>query len=82
MNGTNELSQMSKKLDSLVGPETPDGGTGLLNEVHAMLSDQQRRNQSEGLVGQRLDALLGMMGEEKERHAGQQNSESNLEDLA
>lgn len=43
--------------------------------MHAMVSEQKRRAESEGMVGQRLDALLQMMGEEKDRHAGQQNSE-------
>ncbi|WVW85409.1 hypothetical protein I302_107447 [Kwoniella bestiolae CBS 10118] len=51
-------------------PGLPD----LVADMHSMMSEQKRRNDSEGLVGQRLDALLGMMGEERERAAGQQNT--------
>ncbi|WWC63514.1 uncharacterized protein I303_106117 [Kwoniella dejecticola CBS 10117] len=51
-------------------PGLPD----LVADLHSMMSEQKRRNDSEGAVGQRLDALLGMMGEERERASGQQNT--------
>ena len=75
---------MSKRLTTLVGPDEPpkDGAPiepglpDLVADMHAMLTDQKRRNEAEGLVGQRLDALLGMMGDERERHQSQQNGAS------
>ena len=42
-------------------------------DMHAMVSEQKQRSESEGMVGQRLDTLLTMMGAEQERHASQQN---------
>lgn len=69
-NGTTELSTMSSRLEQLVSHVAP---AALVSEMHAMVSEQKRRNDSEGLVGQRLDALLQMMGEDKARHAQQQN---------
>ncbi|WRT68602.1 uncharacterized protein IL334_005580 [Kwoniella shivajii] len=86
-NSSTELSTLSKRLNILVGSAADEnsssaGGdhTGqpglpdLVADVHSMMSEQKRRNDSEGAVGQRLDALLGMMGEERERAAGQQNT--------
>lgn len=83
-NSSSELSAMSTRLNTLVGPEPAAGGAssegpvglpGLMADVHSMVSEQKRRNDAEGMVGQRLDSLLRMMGEEKERAAGQQSSE-------
>ncbi|WVR09459.1 hypothetical protein IAU60_006526 [Kwoniella sp. DSM 27419] len=51
-------------------PGLPD----LVADMHHMISEQKQRNESEGLVGHRVDALLAMMGEERERQAGQQNT--------
>ncbi|KAK8854619.1 hypothetical protein IAR55_003358 [Kwoniella newhampshirensis] len=81
LNSSTELSSMSKRLTTLVGPGesavngdgTPQAGLpDLVADVHSMMSEQKRRNDSEGMVGQRLDALLRMMGEDKERQANQQ----------
>lgn len=49
----------------------------LMADVHAMVSEQKRRNEAEGMVGQRLDGLLKMMGEDRERSGGQQARECN-----
>ena len=83
VNSTTELSTMSKRLNTLVGPEpTADGqptGPGLpdlVADVHSMMSAQKQRNDIEGMVGHRLDSLLQMMGQERERQASQQTSES------
>ena len=72
---------MSTRLNTLVGPDQPSGEEagpvglpGLMADVHSMVSEQKKRNEAEGMVGQRLDSLLKMMGEEKERMAGQQSS--------
>ena len=74
---------MSKRLNNLVGPEpSADGqpsGPGLpdlVADVHSMMSEQKQRNDTEGMVGHRLDSLLQMMGQERERQASQQTSES------
>ncbi|WWC90564.1 uncharacterized protein L201_005500 [Kwoniella dendrophila CBS 6074] len=100
VNSSGELSNLSKRLNILVGSsadENPSGSSvngetssssasvqspnsgqpglpDLVADLHSMMSEQKRRNDSEGLVGQRLDALLGMMGEERERASGQQNT--------
>ncbi|KAK6910862.1 hypothetical protein I203_104897 [Kwoniella mangroviensis CBS 8507] len=89
VNSSSELSTLSKRLNILVGSSADDtasstSGEGsttsqpglpdLVADLHSMMSEQKRRNDSEGMVGQRLDALLGMMGEERERAAGQQNT--------
>lgn len=87
MNSTKELSGLNTRLTSLVGPEDahvegadpaaphpPIGLPDLVADMHAMVSEQKRRAEAEGMVGQRLDTLLQMMGAEQERHAGQQNS--------
>jgi hypothetical protein len=89
VNSTKELTGLNTRLTSLVGvgpdepvgvdengaPRPPIGLPDLVADMHAMVSEQKRRAESEGMVGQRLDTLLQMMGEERERHAGQQNSE-------
>lgn len=79
-NSTTELNAMNTRLTTLVGevateerPAVP-GLPDLVADVHSMMSDQKRRNEAEGMVGQRLDGLLTMMGEERERMAGQQSS--------
>ena len=85
LNSTTELSTMSKRLDTLVGPEpsadgqtVPSGLPDLVADMHSMISDQQRRQESEGMVGPRLDSLLQIMGQEQERQASQQTSKSIL----
>ena len=88
VNSTKELTGLNTRLTSLVGPEDgtegddsgaprpPIGLPDLVADMHAMVSEQKRKAEAEGMVGQRLDVLLQMMGAEKERHAGQQNSTS------
>ncbi|ORX38343.1 hypothetical protein BD324DRAFT_350015 [Kockovaella imperatae] len=80
-NSAVELSSMSNRLDTLVGskddandPNAPSKTSlpDLVSEIHNMLADQRKRNEEEGPVGQRLDGLLTMMGQERERQAGQQ----------
>lgn len=61
---------MSTRLDRVMSEIAP---AALVTEMHAMVTEQKRRNDTEGLVGQRLDALLQMMGEEKARQVQQQN---------
>ena len=74
---------MSKRLNTLVGPQEddddPDGAKNpkvplpeLVAEMHGMLAEQKKRAEAEGPVGQRLDGLLDMMGQDRERQAGQQ----------
>lgn len=87
-NSTSELSTIGTRLGTLVGTEASEAkegeGTGteatpglpqLMADVHAMVSEQKRRNEAEGMVGQRLDGLLKMMGEDRERSGGQQARE-------
>lgn len=81
------MTGLNTRLTSLVGSDEPagvdDSGAplppiglpDLVADMHAMVSEQKRRAESEGMVGQRLDTLLQMMGEERERQATQQNSE-------
>ncbi|WVF67489.1 hypothetical protein IAT40_002245 [Kwoniella sp. CBS 6097] len=88
-NSSTELTSMSKRLNVLVGSSgdetnsttsssldhtTQPGLPDLVADMHSMITEQKARSEAEGLVGQRLDALLGMMGEEKERQAAQQNT--------
>ncbi|OCF38674.1 hypothetical protein I317_07551 [Kwoniella heveanensis CBS 569] len=88
-NSSTELTSMSKRLNLLVGSSadetnsttsssldhtTQPGLPDLVADMHSMITEQKARSEAEGLVGQRLDALLGMMGEEKERQAAQQNT--------
>ncbi|RXK42339.1 hypothetical protein M231_00329 [Tremella mesenterica] len=85
-NSSSELTAMNKRLHILVGPDEPPAEgqpvepalPDLVADMHVMLTDQKRRNEAEGLVGQRLDALLGMMVEEKERQMGHQNVVENV----
>jgi hypothetical protein len=44
-------------------------------DVHSMMSEQKRRNDEQGMMGQRVDNLLKMMADERDRMAGQQSSE-------
>jgi hypothetical protein len=87
-NSTSELSTIGTRLDTLVGTEASEAKEGNVNgteatpglpqlmaDVHAMVSEQKRRNETEGMVGQRLDGLLKMMGEDRERSGGQQARE-------
>ncbi|WVQ95137.1 hypothetical protein IAU59_002231 [Kwoniella sp. CBS 9459] len=89
LNSSTELTSMSKRLNILVGSSgdetnstasssldhtTQPGLPDLVADMHSMITEQKARSEAEGLVGQRLDALLGMMGEEKERQAAQQNT--------
>ena len=73
---------MSSRLKSLAGesateeqPSVP-GLPDLVADVHSMMSEQKRRNDEEGMMGHRVDNLLKMMGDERDRMAGQQSSES------
>jgi hypothetical protein len=74
---------MSKRLTTLVGPEdAPSDGSAraptmpdLVADMHSMVTEQKRKMEEEGMVGARLDALLQMMGQERERSAGQMSSE-------
>ncbi len=81
LNSTTELSTMSKRLNTLVGPEASADGQptaprlpDLVTDVHCMMTEQNHRNETEGMVGQRLDSLLQLMGQERERQASQQTS--------
>jgi hypothetical protein len=88
VNSTKELTGLNTRLTTLVGSDEPPGvdDSGaplppiglpdLVADMHAMVSEQKRRVESEGMVGQRLDTLLQIMGEERERHAGQQSCAS------
>lgn len=83
LNSTTELSTMSNRLNTLVGPgpsadgqAAPPGLPDLVADVHSMMSEQKQRNEHEGMVGQRLDSLLQMMGQERERQASQQSGTS------
>ena len=71
---------MSTRLKTLAGepasedqPSVP-GLPDLVADVHSMMSEQKRRNEEEGMMGQRVDNLLKMMGDERDRMAGQQSS--------
>ena len=72
---------MSTRLKTLAGEPASDdrasvpGLPDLVADVHSMMSEQKRLNDEEGRMGQRVDNLLHMMGEERERMAGQQSSE-------
>lgn len=86
-NSTKELSTLNNRLTAITGPDAPEGAEGddapkgpqgladLVADMHAMATEQKFRAEQEGMVGQRLDMLLTMMGAEQERHAGQQNGE-------
>ena len=73
---------MSTRLKTLAGePATEErasvpGLPDLVADVHSMMSEQKRLNDEEGRMGHRVDNLLQMMGEERERMAGQQSSAS------
>jgi hypothetical protein len=85
-NSSKDITEMSTRLKTLAGePATEDqasvpGLPDLVADVHSMMSEQKRRNDEEGRMGQRVDNLLQMMGEERERMAGQQSSMSSLRD--
>jgi len=81
MNSSTEIATMSKRLTAIVGsdPEvSPSDGEktlgmpDLVADMHSMISEQQKRIAEEGTATQRLDSLLQMMGQERERMAGQQ----------
>ncbi|WWC71362.1 uncharacterized protein I206_105317 [Kwoniella pini CBS 10737] len=92
LNSSGELSNLSKRLNILVGSSVDENssltsnsnGNGdnqnqpglpdLVADLHSMMSEQKKRNDSEGSVGQRLDSLLSIMGEERERASVQQNT--------
>lgn len=72
---------MSKRLTAIVGsdPDAPAengqktiGMPDLVADMHSILSDQKQRHETEGSVAQRLDSLLQMMGQDRERQASQQ----------
>ena len=77
---------MSKRLITLVGPDEPPpegqvhppGLPDLVADMHSMISEQKARHDSEGPMGSRLDHLLHMMGEDKERHASSATSKFGL----
>ncbi|KAK4689185.1 hypothetical protein P7C73_g942, partial [Tremellales sp. Uapishka_1] len=69
LNGTSELSSMNARLTTLMGTE----GTAL-PDIHGMLVEQKMRQEADGMLGHRLDSLLRMMGEDKERQAAQQST--------
>jgi len=72
---------MSKRLTAIVGSD-PDstsedgkkalGMPDLVADIHSMMTDNHKRIAEEGTSTQRLDSLLQMMGQERERMAGQQ----------
>ena len=71
---------MSKRLTAIVGSD-PDaapadgektiGMPDLVADMHSMITEQNRRLDAEGTATQRLDSLLAMMGQERERQASQ-----------
>lgn len=71
---------MSKRLTAIVGSD-PDaapadgektiGMPDLVADMHSMITEQKRRLEAEGTATQRLDSLLAMMGQERERQASQ-----------
>ena len=80
LNSTNEIASMSKRLTAIVGSDpdaTPAEGEktigmpDLVADMHSMITEQNRRLEAEGTATQRLDALLAMMGQERERQASQ-----------
>lgn len=78
-NSSAELGIMSKRLDTLVGSESSDGPQGLpalVADMHSMLVEQKHRNEVDGMTGQRLDTLVMMMGQDQQRQANQEGSES------
>lgn len=81
-NSTSELTAIGTRLTSLTGTEATEEKAGvpglpeLVADMHKIVAEQKRQRESEGPVGARLDSLLKMMGDEKERHAGQHTSES------
>lgn len=75
-NSSTELGTMSKRLDTLVGPESSDGSQGLpalVADMHSMLVEQKHRNEVDGMTGQRLDTLVMMMGQDQQRQATQES---------
>lgn len=68
-NSGGELGTMSKRLEGLAGE------TALVPEIHGMLAQQLARPVGEGggVQSQRVDALVGMMAEERERQQQQVN---------
>jgi hypothetical protein len=75
-----EITDMSTRLKTLAGEPATDeqpavpGLPDLVADVHSMMSEQKRRNDEEGMMGQRVDNLLKMMADERDRMAGQQSS--------
>ena len=71
---------MSKRLGEVVGPDKDGSAEGeptigmpdLVADIHGMMTEQKEKADKEGAVGARLDALLAMMGEDKERQATQE----------
>lgn len=65
-----ELESMSQRLDGMAGDSV------LVPEIHGMLAQQLARPIGEsGVQSQRVDALVGMMAEERERQQQQVNGE-------
>ncbi|KAE8541942.1 hypothetical protein D1P53_002116 [Cryptococcus gattii VGV] len=80
-NSSTELDIMSKRLDTLVGPESSDGSQGLpalVADMHSMLVGQKHRNEVDGMTGQRLDTLVMMMGQDQQRQATQESATAEI----
>lgn len=71
-NSGTELEKVSSKINNLVGDaaegETP---TGLVAEMHSMLAEQNQQVNAAAVQAQRLDSLLGYMGQDRERNSAQ-----------
>lgn len=78
-----EIAVISKRLSTLCGPDEPpkEGETAapglpdLIAQVHEMAVEQKKRNEQEGLLSHRVDAVLTMMAEDRERQAKNANRE-------
>lgn len=75
------IAELSDRLKPFTGEPATDtseaipGLPVLMTDVHSMMLEQKRRNDEEARMGQRVDNLLQMMAEERERMADQQTSE-------
>jgi hypothetical protein len=64
---------MSRKINNLVGePGEDQAPTGLVADIHTLLSEQNQQVNISAIQAQRLDQLLGYMGADRERHSQQQ----------
>ncbi|RSH81638.1 uncharacterized protein EHS24_007817 [Apiotrichum porosum] len=72
-NSGSELEKMSNKINNLLGDPEEEGGahTGFVADMHRMLAEQGEQANAQAVQGQRLDGLLSIMGQDRERHEAQ-----------